>query len=295
MRKKRNILIFLLSAFVNTAVAQEINPYNPDKSEPPLIAGYQLAWHDEFNIAGKPDANYWTYEKGFVRNNELQWYQRDNAECKNGLLIIEGRREKFLNPYYKEDSKDWRLKRKWVTYTSASIKTERLQEFHFGRIIIRARIDTSYGAWPAIWTLGIKNSWPLNGEVDLMEFYRINNVPTILANVAWGKSISGGAEWNTQHYPLSNFTSKDRDWVKKFHTWRMDWTEDTIKLYLDDQIANTTLLKNILNPDGSNPFLNPQYLLLNLAIGSNGGNPEHTVFPIRYEVDYVRYYKKISE
>jgi len=35
-------------------------------------------------------------------------------------------------------------------------------------------------AWPAIWTQGIKGQWPSNGEIDIMEFYRINNVPTIL-------------------------------------------------------------------------------------------------------------------
>ena len=26
---------------------------------------------------------------GFIRNQELQWYQSENAECKTGLLIIE--------------------------------------------------------------------------------------------------------------------------------------------------------------------------------------------------------------
>jgi hypothetical protein len=48
-----------------------------------------------------------------------------------------------------------------------------------------------------------------------------------------------------------------------------------------------------INPDGSNPFLQPQYLLLNLALGANGGNPSNSKFPITYEVDYVRYYKKL--
>ena len=50
-------------------------------------------------------------------------------------------------------------------------------------------------------------------------------------------------------------------------------------------------LEKTINPDGSNPFLQPQYLLLNLAIGANGGDPSNTSSPIKYEVDYVRYYK----
>jgi len=55
--------------------------------------GYRLVWADEFEKDGKLDDKRWTYEKGFVRNNELQWYQKENAFCRKGFLIIEGRRE----------------------------------------------------------------------------------------------------------------------------------------------------------------------------------------------------------
>jgi hypothetical protein len=34
-----------------------------------------------------------------------------------------------------------------------------------------------------------------------------------------------------------------------------------------------------------------QIIILNLAIGSNGGDPTNTSFPSRYEVDYVRVYQ----
>jgi hypothetical protein len=46
---------------------------------------YKLVWSDEFNQDGKPDPKKWTYETGFVRNEELQWYQPDNTRCENGL------------------------------------------------------------------------------------------------------------------------------------------------------------------------------------------------------------------
>ena len=71
----------------------------------------------------------------------------------------------------------------------------------------------------------------------------------------------------------------------------MDWNKDSISLYLDDVLMNTLALSKTLNPDGSNPFLQPHYLLLNLAIGANGGDPSSSAFPIKYEVDYVRYYE----
>jgi beta-glucanase (GH16 family) len=71
----------------------------------------------------------------------------------------------------------------------------------------------------------------------------------------------------------------------------MDWTPESIKLYLDNELLNTTLLSETVNPDGSNPFTKPHYLLLNLAIGGNGGNPAKAMYPIKYEVDYVRVYQ----
>jgi beta-glucanase (GH16 family) len=48
------------------------------------------------------------------------------------------------------------------------------------------------------------------------------------------------------------------------------------------------------NRDGTdfNPFKQPHYMLLNLAIGGvNGGDPAGTSFPRRMEVDYVRVWK----
>ncbi|GJI92327.1 glycoside hydrolase family 16 protein [Duganella hordei] len=42
------------------------------------------------------------------------------------------------------------------------------------------------------------------------------------------------------------------------------------------------------------PFDNPQYLLLNLAIGSDmGGTVDNSIFPVQMEVDYVRVYQKL--
>ena len=36
---------------------------------------WKLVWSDEFDVDGKPDEKVWSYEHGFARNNEAQWYQ----------------------------------------------------------------------------------------------------------------------------------------------------------------------------------------------------------------------------
>lgn len=66
-----------------------------------------LVWADDFNQDGRPDPINWVYEHGFVRNEELQWYQPDNASCKDGLLVIEARRERKPNPDYDPNNRSW--------------------------------------------------------------------------------------------------------------------------------------------------------------------------------------------
>lgn len=256
---------------------------------------YQLVWCDEFNTDGRLDDASWNYERGFTRNRELQWYQPDNAYCFGGHLIIEARPEKRPNPMYEEGSKDWRRSREFIECTSSSVTTSKKHEFLYGRFEVRARIPVAKGAWPAIWTLGNNLPWPSCGEIDIMEFYRIDGVPHILANAAWGTERRSTAKWDTQTVPFSHFLEQNPDWASEFHIWRMDWDEEAIRLYLDDELLNETLLSETINgsPDKSNPFKQPHYILLNLAVGGNNGGPDEAdAYPMRYEIDYVRVYQK---
>ena len=71
--------------------------------------------------------------------------------------------------------------------------------------------------------------------------------------------------------------------------------EEAIRLYLDDELLNETLLSETINgsPDHQNPFKQPHYILLNLAVGGDNGGPvEADAYPMRYEIDYVRIYQK---
>lgn len=291
--KKMNKLTIVVALFALIGCGQsKQSPYEPDNT-PSDIDGYELVWHDEFNEGQKPDSTVWSYEYGFRRNHELQWYQPDNATIEDGRLVIEGRRERVKNEFYDSTSTDWRRNRKYAEYTSASINTRGNKEFQYGLIEVRARIDTAKGMWPAIWTLGTDpdHHWPANGEVDIMEFYRVKGEPTILANAAWADSAHR-AVWDGEKVPFDHFLDKDPEWPQKYHTWRMDWNPDVIRLSLDGEVLNEIDLSKTINADGFNPFHQPHYILLNLALGSNGDDPSNTPFPRKYEVDYVRVYQK---
>jgi beta-glucanase (GH16 family) len=101
------------------------------------------------------------------------------------------------------------------------------------------------------------------------------------------------AEWYSKTINTDSLGGKN--WASKFHTWRMDWDETEISLFMDDQLLNKVELSKLVNKDGSgfNPFKQPHYMLLNLAMGgTNGGDVTETKFPNRFEVDYVRVYQK---
>ncbi|WBL26494.1 glycoside hydrolase family 16 protein [Zunongwangia sp. HGR-M22] len=254
------------------------------------VENYELIWADEFDKAGNPDIQYWSYEKGFVRNDELQWYQAKNSIVNDGFLMIEARREKIKNPNFKAESENWKENRAFAEYTSASLNTKGKFSFKYGILEVKAKIDTATGMWPAIWTLGIEKGWPSNGEIDVMEYYLVDQKPAILANAAW-KGQTDYVAWDSEKIPFSKFLEKDPNWADKFHIWKMQWTSEAITIYLDEELLNTIDVATATNPDGFNPFQQPHYLLLNLAIGSNGGNPETTAFPKYYKIDYVRVYQ----
>ena len=279
-----HILFFLILGITTKAVAQKNDPASVYSKD-----GYKLVWADEFNKNGKPDMAIWKYEKGFLRNEEIQWYQEENAWCENGVLIIEGRKENKPNPMYKEGSGEWRRSREQITHTSSSINTSGKHSWQYGRFVMRGRIDVSAGLWPAWWTLGVKGEWPSNGEIDIMEYYK----GKILANIAISTPKRYHAFWFSKTKSVHRLGGKE--WASKFHEWRMDWTEQGIALFVDDELMIKVDMEKLYNKDGTgtHPFKQPHYMLLDLAMGGlNGGDLGNTFFPNRFEVDYVRVYQK---
>ena len=276
----------LVSAALALFSASSLNAQNI-----PQYEGYDLVWNDEFNQDGALNPKDWTHEEGFKRNEELQWYQSENAFCEDGKLIIDGRKETRPNPTYVAGSSSWRESRKNIDYTSACVTTQDRKSWLYGRFEVRAKITAEEGLWPAIWFLGIEGEWPSNGEIDLMEYYH----GSILANACWGTKNRWAAKWDESKRPVSEFGGPN--WDDEFHYWRMDWDKHSIKLYLDGKLLNEIDVDNTNNATTTwgpkNPFRQPQYLLLNLALGGNrGGDVSKTTFPSRYEIDYVRVYQK---
>ncbi len=302
---------FRLMYLKGTITPPEPKPDTTDADTIPAeYEGYKLVFDDEFSVEGRPDSNYWTFEHGFVRNHEDQYYQEDNAWVANGKLVIEGRKDSVKNERYREGSSDWKTSKEYASYTSASMRSrgattgDYISAWQYGRFIVKAKLPCYTGCWPAIWTLGTEYEWPYNGEVDIMEYYPSGGNECLHANVAWGSSKRWNAQWASKTKKLSDLEENDPEWRDKYHVWRMDWDTAYIKLYCDDELLNSVDLDRTVNPstawfkhDNENPYRGHyQYLLLNLALGGdNGGSLAETPFPCQYLIDYVRIYQKIEE
>lgn len=254
--------------------------------------GYTLVWADEFEGDMRPDPDNWTFETGFVRNREAQWYQPENAFLEDGKLVIEARREHRPHPGFGDPSTRSEFRdRQTIDFTSASLTTKGLHAWQYGRFEVRARIKAEEGLWPAIWTLGVAGRWPAKGEIDIMEYYGGN----VLANFAWAADHPRRPTWKSRRVALEELTT-DENWDERFHVWRMDWTEEEITLWLDGRLMNRIDLNRVKNHPRAgvgHPFRQPHYLILNLALGGdNGGSLARTGFPSRYEIDYVRVYQR---
>lgn len=248
--------------------------------------GYHLVWSDEFDQEGSLDPKSWTFERGFVRNRELQYYLEENASCSNGVLSIAAKRELVKNAKYRQGDKRWQRARPTAEYTSACVKTMGRKAWQYGYFEIRAKIPAEPGLWPAIWTLGVEHPWPQCGEIDVMEYYD----RSILANAAYAPGGGWKPTWDESKTSIAKFGPQ---WGDHWHIWRMLWTKHEISLSVDEYLLNTIAVEAATNRDGFNPFRQPHYLLLNLAVGgTQGGDPRRVLFPRSFEIDYVRIYKQ---
>ena len=281
MRKKYNyilLVIFIIGCFNLAKAAQK----PPQKQK--------LVWSDEFNYSGKLDSTKWSYETGFKRNREDQYYtdRLKNVRVENGMLILEADKEAVKNvAFVSKDAKNWRTNREYSKYTSGSIETKGKGEWTYGRIEVRAKLPKGVGSWPAIWMLG-KNipeaGWPKCGEIDIMEHVGFN------ADTIFG-TIHTGA------YNHIKGTQRGKkllieDPYTKFHVYAIDWTPEKIDFYMDGNRYYS--FANEHKTTAEWPFDQPFYLKMNIAIGGMLGGREgidDSAFPQKMEIDYVRIYQ----
>lgn len=254
---------------------------------------WQLVWQDEFNVDGAPNPDNWTVREwppGVVNSEDQAYTDRaKNIRVEDGLLVIEGHKEKFGE----------------AEYTSGRMYSAGKQDFLYGRFEARAKVPKGQGNWAAIWMLpsepfryatncdGIDDwqgnddcdAWPNSGEIDILE------------HVGYLQGHVHGTVHNRAYYFVNQQQRKGRvifdDVSEEFHDYVVEWFPDRIDMYVDDTLYFTYMNENAGWREW--PYDHPYHLIVNLAIGGDwgraGGPIDDTSFPQKMYVDYIRVYQ----
>ncbi len=247
--------------------------------QPPKVYTFDtnVSWSDEFSTDGAPDASKWQYDTGGGGwgNNELEYYTNttNNAVISNGILNIIAKKENMGG----------------MGYTSSRMVSKFNPNMLYGRVEVKAKIPGGRGTWPAIWMLPndyAYGSWPNSGEIDIMENVGFEGTK-VHFSAHMQANYAGNAKTSTMDIPTA---------TTAFHLYRMDWTPDGIKGYYDDQQVFSYANDN-KGQFATWPFDKPFHILMNFAVGGSWGGTQgvdDTIFPATMQVDYVRYYKMLT-
>ena len=297
-----------------------------------------MVWHDEFD-GQELNTAYWNTEDNARGggNAELQYYAPKNITIENHpvtgdrCLVLNAQREDYKNR----------------PCTSARLNTQGKVTVEYGKVEARIAFPyTADGLWPAFWMLGnnlatdLGNNddvdaraaqlaaegrvvWPKCGEIDICEMGHHKGIEAGTQDryfngaCHWGESFNNGAypnygQFNTADYPVQG----------DFHLFTLEWSEDSIAMYLDKDLYpevepyfQLSLRGKEVNEPG-HYFNHPFYLVLNLSVGGFFPNmpaaekyPEFITAddpsfqkvtalpadgsPVKMFVDYIRVYRPL--
>lgn len=234
-----------------------------------------LVWSDEFDSGNAPNPANWTYEIGDGSaqgipgwgNGEQQFYTNrpENIDVANGFLTITARGENYSGK----------------NYTSARIKTQEKFSFKYGRMVVRAKLPSKSGTWPAVWLLGnsiTQVGWPRCGEIDVIE-QRGADKTKIMGAVHWfDQGTNANAKYDKE-VSVAGLTTE-------FKKYTFEWTPTVVRYFVD----NTKYFEMTINE--SMPFNDPFFIVTNIAMGGTLGGPIPSGFSTdKLMIDYIRVYE----
>ena len=275
----RIIIPRVIGNIVITVTTEYVSSGGDDSNLEGLLKDRLLVWHDEFD-GQTLDTTKWRYATHNSGGSEQQAYtvgRTENVRLENSNLILEARKDGYVDGW---------------TWSSGRIDTSGLVGFRYGRLEAKLKYDVVSGAFPAFWTIGtcayypnihgVQKSkgtqWAQNGEIDMFEG-------------RGGKSEIGQGGWYNQDDGKGNlsmeFSNRAID-ASQYHVYAVEWTETSIVAYIDDIETGRKDISDIVS------WQRPQYIILNMAVGSTGGYPTDDCTSMKMEVDWVRVYAPVG-
>lgn len=275
--KSASTITRLVAGLVALAVASTVQHAAAQISDVP---GWQLFFHDEFDGTTLNTTNWQALDRQNSFNNEKQYYRPEQVTVANGNLQITATNQPLGNKLYRSG-----------LITSKSL-------YGPGRFEARIDLPTTQGMWPAFWLNANQVSWPLGGEIDIME--NRGSQPTLTSSAFHWQKDPGPCCANA-HFVSHNYTAtaggNPVNFHSGFHTYAAEWDKNPtsgvneVRFYVDGNLHFTVAQNSSMS---NTNFTTMKNIIVNLAVGGDfGGDPNGTtVFPQTMLVDYVRVWKR---
>jgi hypothetical protein len=213
---------------------------------------------------------------GDYSNSELQCYLPANVTISGGFLTITSLVQNQTCGDSTHSPSSW-------NYTSGMIQWNSLN-FTYGTVEYRAKFAGGQGTWPAIWLLGYNCqasnvqsadnispcNWPAAGsnEIDITEIKNGNFTQP------WQNVVNPAGNWITCQPTIADVT-------QNYHVYDFTWTSTSLTWSVDGvQTCKVT--------DAGYIPSTPMFLIINTAIGGNGGGTVIKNLPQPTSVDYIK-------
>ncbi|GAB1643467.1 hypothetical protein KRMM14A1259_38900 [Krasilnikovia sp. MM14-A1259] len=247
--------------------------------------GRQLILSDDFSGA-QLDRNVWNVEvtsrdhriygdeqQAYVDDGSTVFIDHDAAGASNGALVLRARAVKHTVPGY--DTVDGKPVDRTFDYVSGRLNTERRLQFTYGSMAARMKLPALPGAFPAFWSQGLDGArWPANGEIDVMENVGERNWTSSGIHFS-GPTVTGLPSDDPAHNRYPGRTAFPGFNAADWHVYRVDWSPGGLAFFVDER-EFLRITPADVTPYGAWVFDEPQYLLLNMAIG---GKYPASVYP----------------
>jgi beta-glucanase (GH16 family) len=283
MIKVKIILIMSITLFAAAC--------NPSKKMSVSSEYKKLVWSDEFE-GEELDNEKWLAMSGtgpeegfpdFWGNEEKQAYRAENAQVRDGALVIKTKREDFGG----------------MEYTSARLTTSGLYSFTYGFVEARIKLPAGYdGLWPALWMLpqGVPADWSYgiwaaSGEIDILESK--SRLPGEISAAA-----HFGGQWPANSVESGTYRFPDGTDAADWHIYGFEWFPDKMVWYADGteyfRLENWHTIVNDRLYEKPKPFDKPFALTVNCAVGGvfdGGAVPADDFTESEVLVDWIRVYQ----
>jgi beta-glucanase (GH16 family) len=223
--------------------------------------GYDLVWADEFNNT-KLDRSRWNY-RGLG--------PRGDANIVESAVTLNGKGNLVIS-----------LSRLGDELYSGMIATNGLFETKYGYFETRAKLPEISGAWPAFWlqsATNVEGGQPeTHGvEIDIFEYFPHETKGAVSHSLHWGG-------YGRSHHHYGPFYSKLQPTLDGFHVFGLEWTPRSYSTFVDGVKTFT-----------GDAYISQvkQFLILSLEADRKiAGELDQQSLPGKFEIDYVRVYKK---